>query len=92
MAKGVSLAIDAPKIVTAIAGEYKLDLPERIVMLHYDEQSDTLYVHFEYPSKAGTSDVVDEHGEVVLGLGEDGKPANLTIINASRFLKAESGH
>jgi len=88
MAKDVYLAIDAPRIATVVAEKHKLDLPGRIIMLHYDEQSDTLYVHFEYPtsSKAGTSDVVDKHGEVIVGLGEDGKPANLTIINASRFL------
>jgi uncharacterized protein YuzE len=86
LAKSISLAIDAPKIVSAIAEKFKLELPERIVMMQYDEQVDTLYVHFEYPSKAGSSDVVDEHGEIILGLGENGKPVSLTVINASQFL------
>ncbi len=86
MAKGVSLAIDAPKVVATVAEQYHLDLPQKIVMLHYDEEADTLYVHFEYPSRAVNSDVVDEHGEVILGLAEDARPANLTVINASRFL------
>lgn len=86
MAKSISLAIDAPKIVTAVAAKYELDLPERIVMMHYDEQADTLYVHFEYPSRSESSDVVDEHGEIILGLRGGKKPANLTVVNASRFL------
>jgi uncharacterized protein YuzE len=86
MAKGVSLAIDAPKVVAAVAEQYHLDLPQKIVMLHYDKEADTLYVHFEYPSRTVNSDVMDEHGEIILGLVEEARPANLTVINASRFL------
>jgi uncharacterized protein YuzE len=51
-------------------------------MFHYDDSSDTLYVHFEYPAKSVDSRVVDKAGEIVLGLDKKGKIVNLTIINA----------
>lgn len=82
MAKTVALAIDAAGVVTKIAGEYNLDLPSKIVMFHYDEEVDTLYVHFEYPSKAVDSEVIDKHGEVTLGLDHEGHIVNMTVINA----------
>lgn len=59
-----------------------MDLPSKIVMFHYDDASDTLYVHFE-PSKSVDSKIVDKYGEIVLGLSKKGKIVNLTIINAS---------
>ena len=60
-----------------------MDLPSKIVMFHYDDSSDTLYVHFEYPAKSVDSKIVDQHGEIVLGLSKRGKILNLTIINAA---------
>ena len=42
-------------------------------MFHYDEESDTLFVHFEYPSKSVDSEVVGEHGEIILGLNGKGQ-------------------
>ena len=82
MAKIVSLAIDAVGVVTKIAEGYNLDLPSKIVMFHYDEEADTLYVHFEYPSKAVDSEVVDKQGEVIIGLDQEGHIVNITVINA----------
>jgi uncharacterized protein YuzE len=82
LAKTIELAIDAPRIVSQIAERYNLNLPSKIVMFHYDDSSDTLYVHFEYPAKSVDSRVVDKAGEIVLGLDKKGKIVNLTIINA----------
>lgn len=82
MAKTIELAIDVPTIVSKIAEQYNLNLPSKIVMFHYDDSSDTLYVHFEYPAKSVDSKIVDKHGEIVLGLNKRGKIVNLTIINA----------
>jgi len=82
LAKTVSLAIDAAGVVTKIGERHNLDLPSKIVMLHYDEEADTLYVHFEYPSKAVDSEVVDKHGEVIIGLDHEDHIVNMTVINA----------
>ena len=79
----MSLVIDVPKIVSKIAEKYSLDLPSKIVMFHYDDSADTLYVHFEYPAKSADSKVVDRYGEIVLGLDNKGRIVNLTIINAA---------
>ena len=81
----MNLAIDVPKIVSQIAEQYNLNLPSKIVMFHYDDSADTLYVHFEYPAKSVDSRVVDKWGEIVLGLNSKGKIVNLTIINASTY-------
>ena len=83
MAKTIHLAIDAPDIVSRIAERYKLNLPSKIVMFHYDDSSDTLYVHFEYPAKSVDSKFVDKYGEIVLGLDKKGKIVNLTIMSAA---------
>ena len=85
MAKTIHLAIDAPAIVSQIAERYNLNLPSKIVMFHYDDSSDTLYVHFEYPAKSVDSKFVDKYGEIVLGLDKKGKIVNLTIINAITY-------
>ena len=82
MAKTVSLAVDVSGVVTKIAEKYDLNLPSKIVMFHYDVEVDTLYVHFEYPSKSVDSEVVDEHGEIILGLDGKGQIVNMTVINA----------
>lgn len=82
MAKTVNLAVDVAGVVSRIARHYDLDLPPKIVMFHYDEEADTLYVHFEYPSKSVDSKIVDKHGETILGLNEDGKIVNMTVISA----------
>jgi len=83
MAKTIELAIDVPTIVSKIAEQYDLNLPSKIMMFHYDDSSDTLYVHFEYPAKSVDSKIVDQHGEIVLGLSKKGKILNLMIINAT---------
>jgi uncharacterized protein YuzE len=83
MAKTIELAIDVPTIVSKIAEQYDLNLPSKIVMFHYDDSSDILYVHFEYPAKSVDSRIVDKHGEIVLGLSKKGKILNLLIINAA---------
>ena len=83
MAKTIELAIDVPSIVSKIAERYNLNLPSKIVMFHYDDSSDTLYVHFEYPAKSVDSKFADKNGEIVLGLNEKGKIVNLTLINAA---------
>jgi uncharacterized protein YuzE len=83
MAKTVVLAVDVAGLVTKIAEQHNLDLPPKIVMFHYDEEADTLYVHFEYPSKAVDSEIVDKHGEIVLGLNQEGQVVDMTVINAS---------
>jgi uncharacterized protein YuzE len=80
--KIVGLAIDVAGVVSKIAERYGLDLPSKIVMFHYDEDADTLYVHFEYPSKSVDSKIVDKHGEIILGLNQKGKIVNITVINA----------
>jgi len=82
LAKTVGLAIDAAGVVSRIAEQYDLDLPSKIMMFHYDEEADTLYVHFEYPSKAVDSEIVDENGEIILGLNEEGHVISMTVINA----------
>jgi len=82
LAKTVALAIDAAGVVSRIAEQYDLDLPSKIVMFHYDEEADTLYVHFEYPSKAVDSEIVDKNGEIILGLNQEGHVINVTAINA----------
>lgn len=89
MAKTVSLAVDVPAVVTQIAKRYKLKLPPKIVMFHYDDSSDTLYVHFEYPAKSVDSKVVDVYGEVILGLNKKGKIVNLTVMNATTAVHDE---
>jgi len=66
LAKTVGLAIDVAGVVTKIAEQYDLDLPPKIVMFHYDVEADTLYAHFEYPSKSVDSQIVDKHGEIIL--------------------------
>jgi len=83
LAKTVVLAVDVPGLVTETAGKYSLDLPSKIVMFHYDEEADTLYVHFEYPSESVDSKIVDKHGEIILGLDQDDRVVNMTIMNAS---------
>lgn len=82
MAKTVALAIDAAEVATKIAKQHNLNLPSKIVMFHYDEEADTLYVHFEYPSKAVDSKIVDKHGEIILGLDHRNHIINITVINA----------
>jgi uncharacterized protein YuzE len=82
LAKTIELAIDVPRVVSEIAERYNLNLPSKIVMFHYDDSSDTLYVHFEYPAKSVDSKFADKNGEIVLGLDKKGKIVNLTIINA----------
>lgn len=88
MAKTVELAIDVPAVVSGIADQYSLKLPRKIVMFHYDDSSDTLYVHFQYPAKSVDSKIVDSHGEIILGLNEKQKVVNLTVINASTYCLA----
>ena len=85
MAKRIELAIDVPTIVSKIAERYRLNLPSKIVMFHYDDSSDSLYVHFEYPAKSVDSRFADKNGEIVLGLNKKGKIVNLTIINAITY-------
>ena len=85
MAKTVELAIDVPTVVSGIAEQYKLKLPSKIVMFQFDDSADTLYVHFQYPAKNVDSKIVDEHGEIIIGLNENQKIVNLTIINASTY-------
>lgn len=82
MAKTVDLAIDVASVVTKIAERYDLDLSSKIVMFHYDDEADTLYVHFKYPSKSVDSEIVDKHGEIILGLNQKGQIVNMTVINA----------
>jgi uncharacterized protein YuzE len=90
LAKIVALAVDAAKMVTKIAEQHNLDLPSKIVMFHYDKEADTLYVHFEYPSKAVDSEIVDKQGEIILGLDQEGHTVNMTIINALTHKPNES--
>lgn len=85
MAKTVELAIDAPTVVSGVAEQHNLKFPRKIVMFHYDNSADTLYVHFQYPAKSVDSKIVDKHGEIILGLNEKQKIVNLTIINASTY-------
>jgi uncharacterized protein YuzE len=59
-------------------------------MFHYDDSSDTLYVHFEYPAKSADSKFADKYGEIVLGLNEKGKIVNLTIMNAATYGQQQS--
>lgn len=87
MAKTVSLAIDPVRVVKRIVEEHNLNLPSRIVMMHYDDV-DTLYLHFKYPSNAVDSEIVDRHGEIVLGLDKDGRVVSMTVINASSLSTA----
>jgi uncharacterized protein YuzE len=79
----IDLAMEVPTIVSRIAERYNLDLPSKIVMFHYDDSSDTLYVHFEYTAKSIDSKFADKNGEIVLGLDKKGKIVNLTIMNAA---------
>lgn len=90
MAKIVALAVDAARVVTKIAEQHNLDLPSKIVMFHYDKEADTLYVHFEYPSKAVDSEIVDKHGEIILGIDQEDHIVNMTIINALTHKPNES--
>jgi uncharacterized protein YuzE len=85
MAKTVELVIDVLAVVSGIAEQYKLKLPRKIVMFHYDDSADTLYVHFQYPAKSVDSKIVDDFGEIVLGLDEKHRVVNLTVINASSY-------
>lgn len=84
MAK-VELVIDVPAVVSGIAEQYNLKLPRKIVMFHYDDSADTLYVHFQYPAKSVDSKIVDDSGEIVLGLDKKRRIVNLTVINASSY-------
>jgi uncharacterized protein YuzE len=85
MAKTVELAIDAPAVVSRVAEQYTLKLPRKIVMFHYDDSADTLYIHFQYPAKSVDSKIVDDHGEIILGLNEKRRIVNLTVVNASSY-------
>jgi len=82
LAKTIGLAIDVAGVVSGIAERFDLDLPSKIVMFHYDDEADTLYVHFEYPSKSVDSKIVDKHGEIILGLNKKRQIVNMTVINA----------
>lgn len=82
LVKIVGLAVDVAGVVSRIVKHFDLDLPSKIVMFHYDDGADTLYVHFEYPSKSVDSKIVDKHGEIILGLNQKGKTVNMTVINA----------
>jgi uncharacterized protein YuzE len=84
MAK-VELVMDVSAVVSGIAEQYSLKLPRKIVMFHYDDSADTLYVHFQYPAKSVDSRIVDDCGEIILGLNEQGKIVNLTVLNASSY-------
>ena len=83
MAKTVELVIDVSAVVSGIAEQYNLKLPRKIVMFHYDDSADVLYVHFQYPAKSIDSKIVDDFGEIILGLNEKRKIVNLTILNSS---------
>jgi len=85
MEKTVELAIDVAAVVSEIAEQYHLKLPHKIVMFHYDDSADTLYVHFQYPAKSVDSKIIGDSGEIVLGLNEKQKVVNLTAINASTY-------
>ena len=85
MAKTVELVIDVPAVVSRIDEQYKLKLPRKIVMFHYDDSADTLYVHFRYPATSVDSKIVDDFGEIILGLDGNRKIVNLTVINASSY-------
>jgi uncharacterized protein YuzE len=84
MAK-VELVMDVSAVVSGIAEQYSLKLPRKIVMFHYDDSADTLYVHFQYPSMSVDSRIVDDCGEIILGLNEKGRIVNLTVLNASSY-------
>jgi uncharacterized protein YuzE len=85
MAKTVELAIDVPAVVSSIAERYRLKLPRKIIMFHYDDSADTLYVHFQYPAKSVDTKIIDNCGEIILGLNGQRKIVNLTVINASSY-------
>ncbi len=85
MAKSVSLAVNAVEIVNRVATKHKLNLPAKVVMFHYDEGADVLYVHFEYPARAADSDVLGRNGEVILGLDAKEKVVSITVLNASSY-------
>ena len=36
-----------------------MDLPSSIVMFHYNDEADTMYVYFGHPSKSVDSEIVD---------------------------------
>jgi len=83
LAKTAGLAIDVASVVSTIAERYDLDILSKTVMFHHDEATDTLYAHFEYPSKSVDSEIVDKHGEIILlGLNQKGQIVNMTVINA----------
>ncbi|MBI2184392.1 MAG: DUF2283 domain-containing protein [Thaumarchaeota archaeon] len=85
MAKSVSLAINAETLANKIAKEYRLRLPPKIVMWHYDEEADTLYLHFKYPTKAVDS-------QIIVGRNQEKFIVNMTIINASMITWSTSEH
>ena len=60
---------------------------QRRIWIDYDEDADVLYMNFTYPLKVVEHEE-DENG-IVKNYDEKGKLAGLTIIAATRFLKAK---
>ena len=81
----VRMAIDPFLTVeNALSCAKKLNLPEKMVSVDYDDEADILYVKFKH-AKIVDNDSLDSKGLITASLDEHGKVVGLVIMQASKF-------
>lgn len=63
-----------------LKAEFPYLIKHRIVWSNYDEEADTLYLHFKKPNLADRSEMNDD--EIIIGYRGD-EIIGLTVLNAS---------
>lgn len=58
--------------------------PDGSLWLHYDAETDTLYVNFRRPSRAADSDLTDD--DVIIRYDEEGEVIGYTILHFQQRL------
>jgi uncharacterized protein YuzE len=83
----VRMAIDPFLTVeNALSYAKRLNLPQKMVSVDYDDEADILYVKFKH-AKIVDNDSLDDKGLITASLDEHGKVIGLVIMEASKFSK-----
>ncbi len=81
----VKMAIDPFKTVgNALSCARKVNLPQTMVSVDYDDEADILYVKFRH-AKIVDNNPLDDKGLVMASLDEHGKIVGLIVMGASKF-------
>jgi uncharacterized protein YuzE len=81
----VKMAIDPFLTVeNAMSCTKKLNIPQKMVSIDYDDEADILYVKFKHANIVDT-DSLDSKGLVTASLDEHGRIVGLVIMDASKF-------